>query len=66
MQSHAPAFRTATEQKLDRLQAMGVNQTNKKPQVFRIRRPGKTSQHDEVVNTEVRLKANCLDQSYVV
>lgn len=52
MQSHAPTFRTATEQKLDRLQAMGVNETNKKPQVFRIRRLGQTSQHHEVVNPE--------------
>ncbi|EOB05778.1 hypothetical protein Anapl_05968 [Anas platyrhynchos] len=31
---------------------MGVNKTNKKPQVFRIRSLGKTSQQDEVVNTE--------------
>lgn len=66
MQSHAPAFRTAAEQKLDYLQAMGVNQTNKKPQVFRIMHLGQTSQHDEVVNPEVRLKANCLDKSYAV
>lgn len=35
-----------------------------KPQALRIRRLGQTFQHDEVVNPEVRLKANCLDQSY--
>lgn len=52
------------EQKLDCLQAMEINQTNKKPQVFRIRSLGKTSQQDEIVNAEVRLKANCLDRRY--
>jgi len=45
---------------------MEVNKTNKKPQVFRIRSLGKTSQQDEVVNTEVRLKANWLDKHYTI
>lgn len=55
-----------TEQKLDCLQGMEVNKTNKKPQVSRIRSLGKTSQQDEVVNTEVRLKANWLDKNYTM
>lgn len=66
VQRHAPAYRAPTEQKLDCLQAMGVNKTNKKPQVFRIRSLGKTSQQDEIVNTEVRLKVNWLDKCYTV